>query len=357
MNDPAADLRLRELPHILDRKLREVRENLKISVAWFGVGDNPHFPVGLHDLSGFGGILKDLRSGGMDVELRVLTNSRALSSNGLALLEALPVRTSIDEWSEETEEELLATAFLAFLPVNSQPFSTAKSLNRSVTALTAGCQVLSVGHPLYEKLDPLIYRDTSSLLADLAKGTMRLSAERIATYQELMEKFASADAEASRLADFLSGLQHTSPAIQTLVVLHGHSTTGAAHKLTQSMNGLSVASPYCTAELGYDVVFKATADGLAMRISEKASKRLKPPRTDLTSVVEVSGRRFVEVPNDREQARALSSAIAVDPVPMPLQLATYGTWLEEMRMRMTAAFGPCRFIVAETSRLPFSLAH
>lgn len=355
MNDPAADLRLPRLSHVLARKLHDTRENLKISVAWFGVGDNPHFEVGLNDLASFGSVLSHLRKGGMDVELRVLTNARALTSKGLALLEDLPVRRVVDEWSEEAESALLASAFLAFLPVSAQPFSTAKSLNRAVTALTAGCQVLSAGYPLYEKLDPLIYRDASELLSDLARGTMLLSPERMPIFREVMEQFASADGEASRLADFLCTLKHQPRHDETLVVLHGHSTSGAAHKLVQAMNGLSVASPFCTAPLGFDVKFKATADGLAMRVSEKTSRRIKKAMADLTPIVEGSGRRFVEVPDDHR--RALAGAVTLDELPVPVQLATYGTCLDEMRRRLTAAFGPCRFIVAETSRLPFSASH
>jgi hypothetical protein len=357
MNDPAADLRMELLPQILRRKLHDTRASLKMTVAWFGVGDNPHFPVGLPDLASFSGVLKELRAADLDVELRVLTNARALTADGLALIEALPVRTAVAEWSEQAEEELLATAFLAFLPVSRQPFSTAKSLNRAVSALTAGCQVLSVGYPLYDKLEPLVYRDAAAFLQDLSNGTMRLSADRIAEYGHVMEEFASAEAEASRLGNFLSELKRKDRQGGTLVVLHGHSTSGAAHKLVQAVNGLSVASPYCTAQLGFDVVFKATPDGLSMRMSEKASRRLQDRRRDLVPVEENSGRRYVEMPKARQRAAALAGAGTLDEVPVPLQLATYPAWIEEMRMRMTAAFGPCRFIVAETSRLPFSLVH
>ena len=355
MNDPAADFRLQELPRILERKLQDAREELTIKVAWFGVGDNPHFPVGLHDLASLGGMLNDLGGGGMEVKLHVLTNPRALTADGLARLNDLPVPALVGEWSEAAEEELLATSFVAFLPVNNQPFSTAKSLNRAITALTAGCQVLSAGYPLYDKLDPLIYRDAAALLSDLRKRTMRLSAGRLGLYRELMEKFASAEAEASRLAQFLSGLQHTNPEDGTLVLLHGHSTSGAAHKMVQAMNGLSVASPYCSAQLGFDVIFKATADGLVMRVSEKAAKRLQGRRGDPTSAVEVSGHRCIELGHNGAASRANGAPTALEDVPLSVQLATYSTWLEEMRMRITAAFGPCRFIVAENSQLPFSL--
>jgi hypothetical protein len=354
MNDPASDLHMEELPQVLARKLRQAQDSERISVAWFGVGDNPHFPVGLHDLASFAGVLDDLLRSGLDVELRVLTNQRALTANGLALIQKLPVRTRLEEWTQEAEQELLASAFLAFLPVNAQPFSAAKSLNRAVTALTSGCQVLSAGYPLYDQLGPLIYRDSAELVQDLARGTMRLSAERMPVYRQIMEKLASADAEASCLAGFLTGLVRGTPDDRTLVLLHGHSTSGAAHKLAQQVNGLSVASPCCNTRLGFDVVFKATATGLSMRVSEKAAKWLKPPGRKLVPVADGSEGAFL-VPNDGTSMPGNAPVGKMEEVSLPLQLASYRSWMEEMRTRVSAAFGPCRFIVAETSRLPFSL--
>lgn len=356
MNDPASDFQMDELPQVLTRKLRQTREGRRISVAWFGVGDNPHFPVGLHDLAGFGGVLQELLQSGMDVELRALTNRRALTANGLALLQGLPVRSNVEEWTEEAEQELLASTFVAFLPVNTQPFSTAKSLNRAVTALTSGCQVLSAGYPLYERLGPLVYRDATELLADIRQGTMRLSADRLPVYRETMEKFASADAEASRLADFLKSLKHGSPDDATLVVLHGHSTSGAAHKQIQRLNGLSVASPYCNTRAGFDVIFKANATGLSMLVSEKAARRLQRFQDRLAPISEISGGKFQEVRDIGQPDANNALAGKMDEVSLPLQLTSYLSWMDEMRARVSAAFGPCRFIVAEMSHLPFSLA-
>jgi hypothetical protein len=355
MNDPASDPRLDELRQILTRKLRQVREDRRISVGWFGVGDNPYFPIGLHDLACFGGVLEELLRSGMDVQLRVLTNPRALTAYGLALLQKLPVRSVVEEWTEEAEQELLASTFVAFLPVNAQPFSTAKSLNRAVTALTSGCQVLSAGYPLYERLGPLIYRDAAQLMENLAQGTMRLSPERLPVYRQVMETLASAEAEASRLADFLTSLEHGTPEDDTLVMLHGHSTSGAAHKLVQRVNGLSIASPYCHTRADFDVIFKATATGLAMQVSKKAARRLKPHRRSPVPDSGTSGDSFLEVRSDGSTVPSNDSMAKIDEVSLPLQLASYRTWMEEMRTRVTAAFGPCRFIVAESSRLPFAL--
>jgi hypothetical protein len=355
MNDPASELRLDDLPQILDGKLRQLKDRGSIRVAWFGVGDNPHFPIGLQDLADFGGTLQELLRSGLDVELRVLTNRRSLTARGLELLGKLPVRTTVDEWTEEGEAELLKSAFVAFLPVNGQPFSRAKSLNRAITALTSGCQVISSGYPLYAKLDPLIYRDVRRFMDDLAQGTMRLSSERLPVYRELMNEVASSDAEASRLADFLAGLERGRSDEGTLVVLHGHATSGAAHKLVQRVNGLSVASPSCMTRLGFDVIFKATATGLAMHVSEKAAKRVRPVRGKLVPAPELADEKLLELVDDRSAASR--EIVKMDELPVAFQLASYHAWMDEMRKRVTAAFGPCSFIISEMSPLPFSLAN
>jgi hypothetical protein len=354
MNDPAPDLRLDDLPQILARKLRQVGERLRISVAWFGVGDNPHFPVGLYDLANFGGMVQELLRSGLEVDLRVLTNRRSLTAQGLELLRNLPVRTAIEEWSEEAETELLASSFVAFLPVSAQPFSRAKSLNRAMTALSSGCQVLSAGYPLYEKLDSLIYRDVALFIDDLARGTMRLSSKRLPVYRRLMNKLASPDGEASRLVEFLAGIERGAPHDGRLVVMHGHSTSGAAHKLVQRVGGLSVASPSCMTGLAFDVVFKATAAGLAMQVSGKAVRRVRPVLGKLVPVSDGPGGSSLEMTDARSTAPS-RAAFRSDELPVPFQLAAYRSWMDEMRTRITSAFGPCRFIVSEMSPLPFSL--
>ena len=353
MNDPAPAFDMQQLAEILDRKLRAVRQSAQMVVAWFGVGDNPHFPVGLHDLAGFSGELRKLARGALDVQLRVLTNDRALSADRLSQLQKLPVTTTVSEWTEDRERELLDEAFVAFLPVNLQSFSTAKSLNRAVTALCSGCQVLSAGFPLYRQLDTLVYRDPHTLLDDIAKGPLRHSSEGMANFAAAMETSASPEIEAGRLMDFLQGLQVLKVASDTLVLVHGHATTGHAHKLVQSNGGLSVASPYCTAKLGFDVIFELGLSGLRMFVSEKASKRLlADAKSRIIPGPAVSGRKFIEV-NDPDGRAARPGKRSWGRAPVPFQLATYTESMRGIRARLADAFGPCRMLLSETSPLPF----
>ncbi len=358
MNDPAQDLHFEELPQVLSRKLIEARDFRRLIVAWFGVGDNPHFPVGLHDLGAFGETLAQLAESRMDVELRVLTNRRALTADGLAFLERLPIPTTVGEWNEAAERDLLASAFAAFLPVSAQPFSAAKSLNRAITALSSGCQVLSVGYPLYSKLDALIYGDPVILLVDFANGKMRLSPENLQLYRETMEAFGSVESEASRLTDFLSRVPSSGGESGALVLIHGYETNGAAHKLVKAVNGLSVASPYCRTGLGFDVVFNGRIDDLTMFVSENAAQRLLPNfKHRIGSAATFYGRKFIKVCGDGTASAAEPALHEWSEASLPFQLSTYSPSMKEIRSRITAAFGPCRLIMSESSSLPFSFAN
>ena len=154
--DPYLPFDAARLAARLTAKTARMDRSKHIQAVWFGIGDNPFFHVGLHDLAAHAGDLARVRRLGWQVELKVLTNSRALSADGLALLRAIPLPVTIEEWSEAAEIEVLGASDVAFLPVSGQSFSRAKSLNRAVTALCAGCQVLNAGYPLYAELDEVV---------------------------------------------------------------------------------------------------------------------------------------------------------------------------------------------------------
>jgi hypothetical protein len=355
VNDPAPRANGAELCEVLAAKLAKARRELKLRVAWFGVGDNPHFRVGISDLAAHGAVLQTLASGGMDVELTVLTNARALTAEGLAFIRQMPVRTHVIEWTEEGEREHLATAFACFLPVNAQRFSAAKSLNRAVTALSAGCQVISAGYPLYASLGDLIYRDPLSLLSDLRRGSMKHSPAGLDKFHAILDAFASAPNEADRLSKFLGQLQTPSQTDSgPIALVHGHATSGAAHKSVRALNGLSVGSPYCAAELGFDVMFRPSRDQLVMLISDQASKRIPASiRPPLQPTRNIANRRFWIVPEGGE-VQGDSQLARWDSAPLPFQLATYESTMAQIAERLENAFGPCRIFISESSPLPFT---
>lgn len=355
MNDPAPEVGFAQLSEQLASKLARARSEQVVRLLWFGVGDNPHFDIGLADLAAYGGELRALANAGLDIELTVLTNERAMDADGLSLIGRSPVRTRVEEWTETRERELLAEAFACFLPVNAQPFSAAKSLNRAVTALSAGCQVLSVGYPLYDALSQWIYRDSTAFQADLQHGTMKHSAASIERFQLAMHTIASAETEASSLAKFLANLNPRVPADATpLILVHGHATNGATHKAVHKLKGFSVASPYCPAQLGYDVIFQKAPGQLVMLVADRAFKALVPTFREQLKEVRFSDSKYWRVSKGFDWGR--STDPAGSEASLPSQLATYRHSLGQIRDLMAQAFGPCRVILSESSPLPFSEA-
>lgn len=354
INDPAPSADFRDLSDLLAAKLEIAKNEQRIELAWFGVGDNPHFSVGLNDLAAFSGMLHGLTETGVDVRVTVLTNERALTGEGLALVGSLPVKAEVKLWSEESERDLLGSSFACFLPVNGQPFSAAKSLNRAVTALSAGCQAISVGYPLYEVLGDLIYRDLESFRADFAKGTMRHSATNFQIFCSAMEVVASPSKEAAGIAEFFGSIG-AEPETEAgpIALIQGQSPNGLAHKTVKALKGLSVASPYCPPALGFDVVFRGRPGGVTMLVSEGATPRLVPEmRQSLRVSTMVSDRKFWLVPD--KTASDTSFGEEWHGAPVPFQMATYAGSMKRIRERIVQAFGPCRILLSENSQLPFS---
>jgi hypothetical protein len=360
VNDPAVDLRMDDIAQLLASKLATTRNELTIRLAWFGVGDNPHFKVGLSDLAAYSDMLHRLTRSGFDVELSVLTNARALTAENLAMIGQLPVRTQVHEWTEQREKELLADAFACFLPVNAQRFSSAKSLNRAVTALSGACQVISAGHPLYATLGDLIYRDPDKFLSDLARGSMQHSSAGIGRFQATVDAVASPSAEAAKIAEFLADLD-PSPLGDAgpVALVHGYATSGAAHKSVRALKGLSVASPYCAAKLNFDVIFRAADARLLMLMSDHAAKLLPPSvRKTLEPVRSNKDHKLWVVPKAGNPDAELAYEDAKwHSKPLPFQLATYQRTMTEIGERLQGLFGPCRLFLSESSPLPFSFSY
>lgn len=279
MNDPAEPFDMVAMAAALSNKLKLIKETDNLNVAWFGMGDNPNFPVGLSDLISFGGELARLRGHEFNVRLEILTNRRAMTPDNLASLRRLPVPYTLEEWSETRERELLGRSLLCFLPVNAQSFSTVKSLNRAVTALTAGVQVLSAGYPLYQPFADYIYRDATLFMADLVSENLKLRVDTLPYLVQTLNKVANVEHESMMLASFLGRQldEVVKPSRAAgAAVIHGKESSGDVHKFAQRLGGISIASPFCAGELNYDVrfVFPANGDGLDVLISEKKAGML-----------------------------------------------------------------------------------
>ncbi|WP_127091217.1 hypothetical protein [Aquabacter cavernae] len=265
MNDPFEAFDARALADTLLGKQAMVGATGVLQVAWFGMGDNPNFPVGLSDLVAFSGELDALRGHGLDVRLKICTNRRAMTAEALTALKRLPVPFEMSEWSEAAEKALLGESFAAFLPVNGQPFSTVKSLNRAVTALSAGVQVLSAGYPLYACFGPLIYRSGAELAQDAKRGVARLNGESVSALADALAQYADPVRETEGFAAFLRCLEPLAwqRAGKRVVgqpfaaVIHGRDSGDVPHDFARTLGALSVGTPLSPQKLDYDIRLNA----------------------------------------------------------------------------------------------------
>jgi hypothetical protein len=257
LNDPLAPVTRERLVQLIERKADQVRRTGRIDVLWFGNGNNPFFPVGISDLVAFGEALRPLQGAGLNVHLTVLTNADALDVDGLRRLRNLPYTLKTEEWSAEAERVSLDQATLAFLPVNYQSFSIAKSLNRAVTALTHGTQILAAGYPLYAALDAFVYDNASEFVADLQAGSLKLRTSTLDGLDSYLASLADPAREAARFVTFLAALPIGAakvPVEQRPVraIVHGAASTPAIHNLGRTMGWLSLGSPLTRQTLPFD---------------------------------------------------------------------------------------------------------
>ncbi|WP_417682189.1 hypothetical protein [Roseibium sp.] len=263
INDPfAPDFSPARLIETLNRKQDEVVRTGRIRVLWFGIGDNPHFPVGLQDLVAFSDMLAEMRERGLEIRLDILTNRRAMTPERLEMLKRLPVPYELSTWSVQRERDMLNASTASFLPVNYQAFSITKSLNRAVTALCAGSQVLSAGYPLYDRLAPFVYRNAQTFLRDAKSGSMALRETTVPAFTHLLAGVASPAGEAEKLVTFLDRIDPGEPDGKTIAmtrplaaVIHGSASSWRVHRLAKKLSALSVASPFCGLPLDWDISF------------------------------------------------------------------------------------------------------
>ncbi len=275
LNDPFDTLDKAVLSRRLAEKREQVIESRRLDIVWFGNGDNPVFPVGLTDVAAFAPALQPLVESPFNVRLRVLTNLRAMRVENLARLRALPLPIQLEEWSEAGEEEARDSSLVSFLPVNHQNFSIAKSLNRGISALTGGTQILSAGFDLYGGIGNFVYRDAKCLLDDLAADSLRLRPETVPSLEISMDELADPANEADRLLAFLRGLIDPSKSGSRLLyanhqspraVVHGRRSSGSTAAFCRDRGIVSVGSPFSAAGRRFDMSFEFGRRGQGIRI-------------------------------------------------------------------------------------------
>lgn len=247
LNDPYESFDPGAVSRILVEKFAAATESKRIEMAWFGVGTNALFPIGLHDVLAWVDTLRRLQRGPFEVALTILTNTKSLDVNGLAMIRRLGLPVKVALWSEEEERALLERSLVAFLPVNAQSFSIAKSLNRAITALVSGTQILVAGHPLYDQLGDFLYTMPENLIEDLEGGALRVREETVASLAERLTQLANPIVEAGAFDLFLRDLvaERSLPsADRSFLLVHGWRSSQGIERYARQLEILTVASPF-----------------------------------------------------------------------------------------------------------------
>ncbi|MGI8932162.1 MAG: hypothetical protein ACR2FK_07280 [Sphingomicrobium sp.] len=339
---------------LADAKASRARESRTLEVAWFGIGDNPYFPVGLTDLAASEPELARIEQLGWKVFLRIVTNRRAFEAGAAELLRRLSVDFEIVEWTEEEEHEALIRATVAILPVNGQSFSRAKSMNRAVTALSAGCQVLSLGFPLYSRLDEFLYRSADDLIGDIAGDGCRVSARTIDALTAQLATLANPfEAAASFVRDARNAMTASSRqpvATPLLCLIHGRSTSIGLHKLASALHGVSVGTMFSKAAWNFQVRFDVVANRMAMRVTLPIAKRFSLPLRRFGETIRIRELEFVEV--DVAAMRIGPLAIHLPDDTNPIQdLAVYEDVMRFAQDCCRTAFAPADVLMSDSSPL------
>jgi hypothetical protein len=273
----------------------------------------------------------------------------------------LPVPWTLEEWSVTREAALLASSLVAFIPVNAQQFSVAKSLNRAVSALTGGAQVLSAGYPLYASLGAFIYRSADALLDDIRRRELLVRRDTLPQMLRLFDDYCDPAREAEDYGGFLATQlerkRKRNPGKPVAVregsqgVVHGVRTRPDVHRFTQRMRQLSIGSPFSEPALNYDLRFVIADDGqtLELQLSDRAcghlTASLKPllvPRMSATG-------KPVQALQLPDKLQALSQRIAracLGPTRLA-RLASYAPTMADVRELAQTMFPGIEIRVSE----------
>ena len=352
MNDPYEAIETERVAELVEAKLKRVRSTGIIDIGWFGIGENPYFSVGLSDLDAHAGMLADFRRQGLSPRLAILTNRRALDADRLQMLGRLPVPWRIEVWTEDAERRLIAESCACFLPVNAQRFSIVKSLNRAVTTLTGGAQVLSAGYPLYGAFGDFVYRDAASLAADIETGKPRLRRETLPAFTAMMEANASPSGEAAGLVAFLQGLPdpEVTPGHAGIAILHGRTSVATVHKFAQRRGYLSVAGFKSLQDLNYDVrPCLAPGTGTpSVQLSPLAMRHLKPDlAARATETTAPNGRQIYVLPLPGELAAMTRRGPGLVPDSDALFLSDYEADMADLPRLVSHLYANMRIVLSE----------
>jgi hypothetical protein len=150
----------------LDRFFARTPGSLRL--IWFGNHGAGPAPAGMADLALIRTAV-EAQAAATPLTLTVMSNSLA---KYLRLVRPWAIPTIYLGWTAGRADAVLRRHHVAVLPINRNPFTVAKTINRPATALRAGLGVIADAIPSYEELRPYIPLD------DWAGGLRRYAETR-----------------------------------------------------------------------------------------------------------------------------------------------------------------------------------
>jgi hypothetical protein len=126
-----------------------------LKLIWFGVHGARNAPAGMRDLAQIRRTL-EISSTRTPISLTIMSDSYLAYLRSVAGW-SLPV--TYVPWSLDRADSVLTMHDVALLPINRNPFTLAKTINRPATAMGAGLGVIANAIPSYEELRPFIWLD------------------------------------------------------------------------------------------------------------------------------------------------------------------------------------------------------
>jgi hypothetical protein len=213
--------------------------------------------------------------------------------------------------------------------------------------------VLSLGYPLYERLDQFIYRETSDLLDDIERGKCRVGSlsvkALVSRISEVGNPFEGAKAFVQQARDGACRASARKRGTPPVCVIHGRRTKIETHKMAQRIGGLSVGTIFTEAPWNFPVRFDLVDGVIVMRATTATARKFALPPADAEATTRIGDFDFVDV--DLAALQIEPPRLHLNPASLLQDAILYADVFAFAERCCARAFGSVDFVTADLSPL------